>query len=662
MIIRESNFLSFDNIPKTQNGKNLNFVLYESIFSSKSNKAVTKLLENLEYNNNKIWFTYNNDLFYENLDPHLFPSFLTSIRRDLEHIMKRPFNVCILHKINNRDMNIEYNISELLTGVKIDVPTILFGDSRTIKFSSNGKDEIVDFNSGSILVQSSSTFKTWNTSLSKEKDKVSYIMSFFYIYPFDFTCNVKVKKEGNIPTSFTSVFLKTAWRTIVGNMINKKLHQIRDTITNEKCVISNDMSAMNKHMELIELIGFGDWGNVYSARFKSDKKNNYNYSLKMSRITEEDFKSPYTDSSTSWYEIWLIKDVLKPLIEYNICPNLPLFIDSFLCGRCNFIANEQETVLPCIITVTELAQGDFHTFLNYYTYTDKELYSALFQIMAGLYAIQMSGQILNNDIKSRNILFHTVKAGGYWHYKIKDYDFYVPNYGKLFILNDFGVSTLYNPNLQMYPNKTQTTFNLGSRYAININNKFYPFTSDMEYSKGSYKRSPTVKWKDCDNDNVFYTTGATFRLLRETGEVVPSIVKLSSLQKKFLFDNNITIDSTTWEFFENSEIIPPFEFYNDVQDVLRMFTGGKRTTQRGNHKKYEKISSDFKKVIRPYMGESENSKDRVFDTHVHTVLASSFIMKFFTESVDYTKKPKGKKIFEYDMNKCTSITKSQIYS
>ncbi|MBT6325916.1 MAG: hypothetical protein HOJ35_08100 [Bdellovibrionales bacterium] len=49
--------------------------------------------------------------------------------------------------------------------------------------------------------------------------------------------------------------------------------------------------------------------------------------------------------------------------------------------------------------------------------------------------------------------------------------------------------------------------------------------------------------------------------------------------------NGIVPDPTSKDYFENPEILPPFEFYNDLQDVIRCFIGGKRTTQKGYHSK-----------------------------------------------------------------------------
>ena len=123
----------------------------------------------------------------------------------------------------------------------------------------------------------------------------------------------------------------------------------------------------------------------------------------------------------------MLKDIIKPLIAKDVCPNLLLFIDTFLCEKCDFIFRKGDASHPCVITFMELASGDLRDYLKFATPSNAELYSALFQIMAGLHAIQMSGQILNNDIKSKNILYYDVKPGGYWHYKIGKKNFYVPN-------------------------------------------------------------------------------------------------------------------------------------------------------------------------------------------------------------------------------------------
>jgi len=340
------------------------------------------------------------------------------------------------------------------------------------------------------------------------------------------------------------------------------------------------------------------------------------------------------------------------LVEHNICPNLPLFIDTFLCDKCDFVFRRGGDTHPCIITVMELGSGDLRGYLRFERPTDQEIYSALFQIMAGLHAIQMSSQILNNDIKAKNILYYNVEPGGYWHYKIDNYDFYVPNFGKMFVLNDFGVSTLYDPNFQLYPDKKRNTFSLGSRFAINIDETFSPVESKLEYTNDVLRKTKEIKWVTTTNEIRGKSYGATYKLDRKTGQVIMSHTVLTPMQKSYLFRKGVSTNPKTWAYFEHPDIIPPFEFYNDVQDTLRTFVGGKRTTQSGNHTRHPSINKQVIKTITPYLGFAVNAKERQFTQQTHHVLAGSFIKKFFRQTIDYTSKPKGKKISFYDMNKC----------
>ena len=72
-----------------------------------------------------------------------------------------------------------------------------------------------------------------------------------------------------------------------------------------------------------------------------------------------------------------------------------------------------------------------------------------------------------------------------------------------------------------------------------------------------------------------------------------------------------------------------------------MFTGGKRTTQKGNHKEYSTVPKKFIKELAPYLGKGDSSKDRIFSDDPAQVLAGYFIESFFGE---YRDKPQDSKI------------------
>ena len=617
--------------------ENPEIIVYPKIFDNEENNREISIL--FKQNKNTIlWFTDNPHIITDK-DPSPFPDFIDKIRLQIEKITDMSFNTCLLYTIKTINSNVIKTMSTE------PPPMVSFGSEHKLWLKSKKNDltKEIDIPSGSLLVKKESVKKYWNINIS---NNTNIFLSFFYVYPPEHDCDKKSRKK--LPYDLKSIYLSTKMRMGFIKKIKNGLYDIHSIQEGGHFFLKDGKNTLNKNVKLDKLIGIGDWGNVYSACLRVDKSCHRKFAVKMSRIGEDDLKDPYTETSSSWYEIWMLKDIIKPLISVNICPNLPLFIDTFLCNKCDFVFRKGDNTHPCVINVMELASGDMRDYLKSGDISDKELYSALFQVMAGLHAIQMSGQILNNDIKSKNILYYDVKSGGYWHYKIGTDNFYVPNYGKMFVLNDFGVSNLYNPNFQLYPNKHKKVFNLGSRYAINMDEIFSPIQAGVEYTRNDLRKTKEIKW--IDNEETSH--GATYKIDRKTGQVILSKTLLTPLQKSFLFRNGVTTNPKTWEFFERPDIIPPFEFYNDVQDVLRTFVGGKRTTQKGYHTLYPNVSKNVQETISQYLGKAENSKNREFSINTYHVLAGSFIKKFFTDSCNYKKRPKGKKISYYDMNKC----------
>jgi hypothetical protein len=623
MIIQENDYKPLKEIPKM----NPNIVIYSSIFDSITISTLFILLQKIIYTNGFAFFSENKNVEYKNIPTELFPKFLQHIKKNIETLTSFHFNSCLI----NTDKTFINNLNQEIT------PRIIIGSDIKLKLDSKN---ILDIKDGSLIIERENIENNYI-----ECKNNFYVLSFFYIPIPENNLIVKNKKTGILADSLLNIYLSYKQRILLKEKIKKELLPIHNIPEGEQCY---NVEKLKKYLNVGKLIGSGDWGNVYSA-YLNYFCSRYKFAIKMSRISETDLKEPYSESSPSWYEFWLLKDIIKPLIEKKICPNLPLYIDTFLCNKCDFKIREKKQSHPCIITITEFANSDFKTFLlDSKNIKDKIIYSALFQIMAGLHAIQMSGQILNNDIKSANILVYNVKPGGYWKYRIQNINYYVPNYGKMFVLNDFGVSQLYDPNFQLYSSKNTRVFNLGSRYAINMNEKFSPVQAKYEFIKDDLIETSDIIW-----ENTIISKGATYSLDRKTGQIVMSKTKLSDIQKQYLFENGVNVNPNTWEYFENPYIIPPFEFYNDVQDVLRMFVGGKRTTQNGYHKIFTSISQDFKESVIPYLGKSENAKSKNFSTDTFHVLAGSFIKNFFSSNYNlgYTKKPNGKLIEFYNMDK-----------
>jgi hypothetical protein len=654
MIILKENKL-LENSPSIEDPEKTPIIsLYKNAFDSKSIRKIYDILESMILVNDQSWFADTPNInFLKHMSVKPFTLILDKIKHMIERITCRSFNTCVINRYKGTDIDL-YKINHKILGFDFVIPTVSIGQKRDLIFSSKTTTCIGDLplDNGSVLVEDGSVHKYWRQNLiCSENILPFYNISFYNLkstphIPKYKKNNVKLKK---LPLKLENIYICNDMRVKFTKQIRDCLSGIRSIPKDSQLITNNTIKDFSKCLTLGKLIGKGDWGNVYTSSL-SNSKNKRQFALKMSRITEQDFKNPYTETNSTWYETWILKDILRPLVKKNICPNLPLFIDTFLCSKFDFTFNKDKYTHPCVITAIELASGDLRHYFKFCDPSIPELYSALFQIMAGLHAIQIYGQILNNDIKAKNILCYDVKSGGYWHYRIGDNDFYVPNYGKMFVLNDFGVSNLYNPNFQLYPNKKVKTFNLGSRFAINIEEKFSPVESTVEYINDIMKDTSTINWTI--DGSLQQSRGAIYKIDRKTGQVIISNTVITQAQKLYLFKKGISTNPTNWSYFEHPYIIPPFEFYNDLQDVLRTFVGGKRTTQKGDHKLYPSIPKKFHETIKPYMGLAENTRCREFSSHTYQVLAGSFIKKFFTLTVKYTKKPIGVQISSsYDMNK-----------
>lgn len=373
-------------------------------------------------------------------------------------------------------------------------------------------------------------------------------------------------------------------------------------------------------------IGKGNYGNVFKITSPA-------FALKMAKLKPDAVKEPFSTSHSSWHEWFFLQKLFTPLVEKGVCPNLPVLYDSFTYDTCRLTIDDQEITTHGLLLAVELADGTLKDYLQEKR-SVSDLHSALFQIMAALYTIQHRFQLMNFDVKKENILYYSVEPGGYWVYVIRGQRYYVPNRGYLFVLNDFGISRTMSPrykSLRKIPNEDQ--FRLGSRHAYVKDGRFQPF------SFGDQK----VTWREDGTT----TRGAEFKVNHATREVSPAI-SLSKEERSYLLSQGVKKE----QFFSSPDIIPPFEFYNDTQDAIRMFTGGKRTTQKGNHRRYATVSKKFTKQLEGYVGKGESAKSLVFSQRPEETMACYFLSDFFTRYSDYLL-PKTPVIETYEITTTT---------
>lgn len=411
--------------------------------------------------------------------------------------------------------------------------------------------------------------------------------------------------------------------------VDERLKYARNIFKSLEDVRKKDVYCQEVDDMLGNKLGKGSYGEVYAGE-KDERK----VAVKFAKLKKESINIPFSKDDSGWHEYHILKFLIKPIIKKKICPNLPLLIDTFTCQERELILHNNEKIkTKCSVMLTELASSTLTEYLKTQR-SDDEILSCLFQIMAGLTAIQLHAQILHYDMKFENILVYNCKAGGYWKYKLFDKDYYVPNYGHLFVLNDFGISRSMNIDYPMYKEKSDLTFRLGCRFACIIDGKFSPISAKKQYtSTGEYEKASLVKWSGGKRG----TRCVMFRMDRK-GKILDSEVQYTKEQTAFLKKEKVKGD----DLFRRPDIIPCFEFYNDTQDVLKMFVGDKKkSTQKGNFRKNVGISENIRSRLLPYIGVQPNLDGLEFDLNPNQVCAWYFIRDFFGEtySFDSVKSP-----------------------
>lgn len=415
-----------------------------------------------------------------------------------------------------------------------------------------------------------------------------------------------------------NIFLSTKKRIDYARKVQKDLKFIEELPEWSQCV---------QQLIPLFLVGRGSYGNVYKTEW-----NNRDFAIKISKVKEEAVEKPFSTSYISWHEVYILANILYPLIERKICPNFPILYNVFTCLNCELILEKKKTLTPGVITAIELANGDLKEYLQIKR-TLPELYSALFQVCAGIYAIQKYGQIQNFDVKKENVLVYLTESEGYWEYVIKGKTYYVPNHGALFVLNDFGVSRSLSPEHLLSKNEEED-YRLGHRLAVVNGADLVPLNIVDYYGT-------KIEW--IMGKKIYQTLGAEFHITRD-GELIPKVT-FDNDSKEILKYLNLPTE-TAKELFMYPEKFPPMEFYNDTQDALRMFIGGKRTTQKGTHSIPKGVPKEFAKQLKPYIGSADSVKNHKFSIKSAQTLAGCFIEDFFGFM---TTKPEGKMIERFVM-------------
>jgi len=439
------------------------------------------------------------------------------------------------------------------------------------------------------------------------------------------------------------------------------------------CLTPDDLL---KYIAVVEILGKGAFGKVYKACTHNEKelfrkhliqnackKDSLYFAIKKARISQNAFdnilEGDYKNNVYT-HEIYILKQ-LKKLLEKKICPNFPLFIIDFVCLKCSIDYKGRQIENPCSNFIVELGTGNLYNLFKK-NMSKIEFYSYFFQIMAGIHTYQKHFQLVHRDIKPANILYYKIQPGGYFTYVINGKNYYIPNFGYLIIINDFGISHIYNPKDKIFNGKDFDYRSLGSRFGMIMNGKFSSIDSNRSYvlqedSKYTYQNlleiNPLkINWYTTEAGSVFKSTGSNFVISRKN-KIQNCGVKLTQKQINFLKDNDISSNPLSKNFFSNYDIIPPFEFYDDVQDCVRMIIGGIRTNG-GNFPSIKTIPESYTQELEKFVGivpgmlshpeiRYKYNKYDFFSLNPSQVLANYFIKEFYKDKKVFLNRPVNNK-------------------
>ena len=194
-------------------------------------------------------------------------------------------------------------------------------------------------------------------------------------------------------------------------------------------------------------------GIVYLSSFRDKNKKLFKYAAKIALYSFESYKESKT-----------LKTLTDAVLN-NTCPHFPILYGFVVCNSfknfstSSFIESDKSDnktsyknnvkdlkLYPKLVAdnyksqfccfINELANGDLIKFIDLHYNNEKLLKNALAQIYLSLMFFYKEIKMFHNDAHWGNFLFHKIKAGGYFHYKIFGVDYYLENLGYLWVIWD----------------------------------------------------------------------------------------------------------------------------------------------------------------------------------------------------------------------------------
>lgn len=164
-------------------------------------------------------------------------------------------------------------------------------------------------------------------------------------------------------------------------------------------------------------------GAIYLSSFRDKNKKLFKYAIKAIPITYK-----------TYIEVNIIEKLNKVILA-DKSPHFPISYEIVKClNNSNITAGFPLNNKDYYVYLNELASGDF----NSYNKNNSELSgNALAQTFISLMFYYKEIKSYHCDAHNGNFLYHNIKKGGYFHYRIFKQDYYIENLGYLWIIWDY---------------------------------------------------------------------------------------------------------------------------------------------------------------------------------------------------------------------------------
>ena len=421
-----------------------------------------------------------------------------------------------------------------------------------------------------------------------------------------------------------------------------------------------DGHSLLDHFNLTMKIGQGSFGTVYSACAPLEQLGTciddpYVFAVKVAIASKQSVKvlSKNRFKTVVWAESYLMEQLRPLILDNGKGQAFPIMYKNYACvDGCRPSDPAKTKSESCIINLMELAEGDLNTWTNTIATGHEDYDNALFQVMAGVAALQDSNiQVFHNDIKKENILWYKVQPGGVWMYNIGNKSYYLPNRGYVMIISDYGVSESYGSQFNFGTPKGSSPRGWrgiirdeekGISYPLLFNDKDFSTGRTAKISRGSMSgfvvdgnEIPTdisVNLGKITRDKTLMYREVTRKLLIAPISYIgnfsrpvlcPTYDTFTMKEREIIGNKNIC----SMEILERTDVYPNIQYIIDTQDGIRLFAGGSRMNQPGTHKPIDGAPPDWIQNLKNSISgdPTENSKS----LYNRKMFAQDFISHYF---------------------------------